>query len=65
MESFFATLKKEKLYKMNTVKMTTADVKSVIFRYIHYYNRRRIYFTNGGYPPTVFRTIFYAGIRAA
>ena len=65
MESFFATLKKEKLYKMNTVKMTTADVRSVIFRYIHYYNRRRIYSTNGGYPPTVFRTIFYAGIRSA
>jgi transposase InsO family protein len=30
MESFFTTLKKEKLYKMNTAKMTTADVKSVI-----------------------------------
>lgn len=65
MESFFATLKKEKLYKMNTARMTTADVKSVVFRYIHYYNRRRIYSTNEGYPPAVFRTIFYAGIRAA
>ena len=30
MESFFATLKKEKLYKMDTTKMTVEEVKTVI-----------------------------------
>ena len=34
MESFFATLKKEKLYRMNTTKMTVEQVKSVVFRYV-------------------------------
>ena len=31
--------------------MTKDEVKSVIYRYIHYYNLRRIYTTNGGLPP--------------
>ena len=49
MESFFATLKKEKL--------PMAQVKSVVFRYIMtYYNRQRIYTANpGGLPPVMFR----------
>lgn len=55
MESFFATLKKEKLYKIDTTKMTAAEVRTIIFRYINYYNRRRIYTKNGGYPPLVYR----------
>lgn len=57
MESFFATLKKEKLYKINTERYPMAYIKSVIFRYIMvYYNRRRIYTSNpGGWPPTVYR----------
>ena len=39
MESFFATLKKEKLYRIPTYRMTRKDVKSIIFRYIYgYYN---------------------------
>jgi transposase InsO family protein len=46
MESFFATLKKEELYEINTLQMRIADVKSIIYRYIHYYNLRRIYSTN-------------------
>lgn len=33
MESFFATLKKEKLYRMNTTKMTVEQVKSVVYKY--------------------------------
>lgn len=57
MESFFATLKKEKLYRMNTTKMTVEQVKSVVFRYVMiYYNRKRISTVNpGGLPPSIFR----------
>jgi len=53
MESFFATLKKEKLYKIRTETMTMETVKSIIFRWIFsYYNRKRVYTANeGGYPP--------------
>lgn len=57
MESFFATLKKEKLYKIKTERYPMSYVKSVIFRYIMvYYNRQRIYTSNpGGWPPVVYR----------
>ncbi|MFC4599040.1 IS3 family transposase, partial [Cohnella hongkongensis] len=57
MESFFATLKKEKLYKIKTEHYPMAQIKSIIFRYIMvYYNRRRIYTTNpGGWPPSIYR----------
>ena len=57
MESFFAMLKKEKLYRINTAKMTVEQVKKIIFRYVMiYYNRKRISTVNpGGWPPTVFR----------
>ncbi|WP_228469275.1 IS3 family transposase [Paenibacillus sp. JNUCC31] len=57
MESIFATLKKEKLYKIKTEHYPMAHVKSIIFRYIMvYYNRQRIYTTYpGGWPPTIYR----------
>ena len=57
MESFFATLKKEKLYRLRTERYPISYVKTVIFRYVMiYYNRQRIYTANpGGWPPTVFR----------
>ena len=57
MESFFATLKKEKLYKLKTERYPMAYVKTVIFRYIMvYYNRQRIYTSNpGGWPPAIYR----------
>ena len=57
MESFFATLKKEKLYKIKTERYPMAYIKSIIFRYIMvYYNRRRIYTSNpGGWPPAIYR----------
>ena len=57
MESFFATLKKEKLYRINTSKLTVEQVKKIIFRYVMiYYNRKRISTVNpGGLPPTVYR----------
>ena len=65
MESWFATLKKEKLYKINTRTMSMAEVKTVIFRYIHYYNLRRIYTTNGGYPPEVYRQMYFNSLAEA
>ena len=58
MESFFATLKKEKLYRIPTYAMTREQVKSVVFRYIFaYYNTCRITsFNPGGLPPVKYRT---------
>lgn len=57
MESFFATLKKEKIYKISAYKLTVEQVKSIIFRYIFvYYNRLRITsFNPAGLPPVVYR----------
>lgn len=57
MESFFATLKKEKLYRIPTYKMTREQVKTIIFRYIFvYYNRIRITSVNpNGMPPVAYR----------
>lgn len=65
MESFFATLKKEKLYRMDTTKMTREMVKTIIFRYIIvYYNKIRVYTSNpGGLSPTAYRRS-YAKDRA-
>lgn len=57
MESFFATLKKEKIYRISAYKLTREQVKSIIFRYIFiYYNRIRISSVNpGGMPPVAYR----------
>ena len=57
MESFFATLKKEKLYRIPTYKMTREQVKTIIFRYIFvYYNRIRISSVNpNGMAPVKYR----------
>ena len=66
MESFFATLKKEKLYRINTENLPMETVKSIIWRYIEsYYNHRRIYTTNDGYPPLVYRNMYYVKQLAA
>ena len=58
MESFFATLKKEKLYQIPTYKMKREEVKTVIFRYIFgYYNTQRINsFNEDGLPPVALRS---------
>ena len=43
MESFFATLKKELLYRIPTYRMKMSEVKSWIFKYVlTYYNTVRI-----------------------
>lgn len=59
MESFFATLKKELIYRLPIYKMKRETVKTIIFRYVFtYYNQMRIYTSKpGGYPPTVYRTL--------
>ena len=59
--SFFARTRKTQI----TAKMTTDEVKSVIYRYIHYYNLRRIYTTNGGLPPMEKRRQYFAKTIAA
>lgn len=59
MESFFATLKKELIYRIPAYRMKMETVKTLVFRYVFiYYNQQRIYTTNpGGYPPTVYRML--------
>jgi len=37
MESFFATLKKELLYRIPTYRMKMSEVKTIIFRYVFIY----------------------------
>lgn len=59
MESFFATLKKEKVYRVNSSAMTMREVKRMVWRYIMtYYNNERICTVNGGLPPSVYRERF-------
>ena len=57
MESFWATLKKEKIYRIAAYKLTREQVKSIVFRYVFvYYNRIRIYTSNPyGLPPVNYR----------
>ena len=33
MESWFATLKKEKIYQLDTTKLTVEEVKTIVWRY--------------------------------
>ena len=57
MESFFATLKKEKIYQIAAYKLPREQVKTIIFRYIFiYYNRVRVYTRNPlGLPPVKYQ----------
>ena len=59
MESFFATLKKELLYRIPTYRMKRDTVKTIIFRYVFiYYNQMRVYTSNpDGLPPAVYRRL--------
>ena len=40
MESFFAALKKEKRYRIDTTKLKMQEVKKIVWRFVVYYNRR-------------------------
>ncbi|MDK2807939.1 MAG: putative transposase [Clostridiales bacterium] len=66
-ESFFAILKKELLYRIPTYKMKREDVKGIIFKYVFtYYNRTRVYTLNpGGYLPAVYRELSEGRLLAA
>lgn len=67
MESFFATLKKEKIYRIAAYKLTREQVKTIVFRYIFiYYNRIRIAtFNPNGLPPVAYREWAKANGQAA
>lgn len=67
MESFFATLKKEKIYRISAYKLTRDQVKSIVFRYIFvYYNRIRISSVNpGGLAPVTYREWVKSSMPAA
>ena len=67
MESFFATLKKELLYRLPTYKMRMEEVKRWIFHYVFtYYNRKRVYTSNpGGLPPAAYRRLQEEQLLAA
>ena len=60
MESFFATLKKELIYRISAYRLSMAEAKSQVFRYVFiYYNRIRVYTANpGGWPPETRRRMF-------
>ena len=57
MESRFATLKKEKLYQLDTTKLTVEEVKTIVWRYTFaYYNTKRVTTVNpDGLPPVIYR----------
>ena len=65
MESFFLTAKKGKPYRTDTIRLTRVEVETIIFRYIHHYNRRRIYPINQGLPPIRKREQYYSALLAA
>jgi putative transposase len=56
MESWFAALKKEKIYKIDTAHMTVEEVKEEVWRYTFgYYNTVRVTtVTEDGFPPSVY-----------
>jgi putative transposase len=59
MESFFATLKKELIYKLPMYRLTYEEVRALVFEWIEgYYNHRRRHTSNEGHmPPLVKRKL--------
>lgn len=64
-ESMWARMKSELLYgRYPTEKMTTDELKVLIWRYyISYWNNRRICSANGGLPPMVKRQQYYDSLK--
>lgn len=64
-ESMWARMKCELLYeRYDTEKMTTDELKTLIWRYfISYWNNRRICSANGGLPPIVKRQQYYNSLK--
>lgn len=65
MESFFATLKKELIYRLPLYKMTRGEVRSRIFEWIAYYNLHRRHTSNDrNLPPMIKRKLFNPNMAA-
>lgn len=66
-ESMWARMKTELLYdRYDTEKMTTDELKTIIWRYFtSYWNNRRICSTNRGLPPMIKRQQYYASLKEA
>ena len=66
-ESMWARMKSELLYgRYDTQKVTTEELKVLIWRYfMSYWNNRRICSRNGGLPPMVKRQQFYDSLDVA
>jgi transposase InsO family protein len=66
MESFFATLKKELIYRLPLYRLTRNEVRSYIFEWIAYYNRKRRHTANeGSLPPLIKRELYSRCSQAA
>ena len=61
-ESMWARMKSEVFYgRMKSTSYTIEELKTIIWRYyMSYWNNRRIFPGNGGYPPMVKRQTYYA-----
>jgi transposase InsO family protein len=55
MESFFATLKKELIYRLPLYKLTRTEIRFLIFEWIAYYNRKRRHTSNAGNLPPLMK----------
>uniref|UniRef100_UPI00258DA3F7 integrase core domain-containing protein n=1 Tax=uncultured Bacteroides sp. TaxID=162156 RepID=UPI00258DA3F7 len=66
-ESMWARMKSELLYdRYDTEKMTTGELRTIIWRYfISYWNNRRICSANGGLPPMIKRQQYYDSLQEA
>ena len=66
-ESMWARMKTELLYdRYDTEKMTTDELKTIIWRYFtSYWNNRRICSANGGLPPIIKRQRYYQSLEQA
>ena len=64
-ESMWARMKSELLYgRYDTEKMTTDELRTIIWRYfISYWNNRRICSANGGLPPMFKRQQYYDSLK--
>jgi transposase InsO family protein len=66
MESFFATLKKELIYRLPMYRLTRKEVRAYIFEWIAYYNLKRRHTANeGSLPPLVKREYYSKHVQAA
>ena len=66
-ESMWAGMKSELLYdRYDTEKITTDELRTIIWRYfISYWNNRRICSASGGLPPMVKRQQYYDSLKEA